>query len=640
MKYDRLTQYIEIFQPGYSAGTWFFDKEHSGTVDDPIQMPFVMFDQNMMKFMDEFYESGIAVKNYKEIMETAGIEDEQFDFVNLHILNEEVVCAILTYIIRADRFCEGYLKSKIEQGTVTRLLIRLKDIDEYNPYPNFHVDFVKGQRIAEVQTVMLKDMGFPYDLESKDTEYKSLDSKMVARLEDEFMYLIEELLPRNLQDLFYIVGLEPCQAYWKIYEGAVRRLQIPRCENHNNKDYGKFIGYVEDGIKDLYRKGYTFTEIYESTCATKGMISEIDAERFNQEINTSEIDRILFRQSDCRYTCGVIIDHVIYDYAVERDGKTVLLIKVPIVGEPMSLERKRESYADYAGIGMIPVLVIDSYELQFNDSLGKEITMALRDPSYVSVHNERESMELDDFDEEILDGCYIPREDYEPVHIGRVKRIKLVSNCLCYGPAPMPEDEAEQHLTICSDGRVFFSSYIVGNREDFKYEKARMERHDITDTKANYILATIGSFFEEKYIENFATDCGNWDIEIINEQDRKFHFGGSLCTDLVYRQEALSLLLREFIEMPELLGFDGDIRNEIHVDEGEYIFVEVSFESSEKTYCYICDDKLIQEYDEVLVPVGQDNIEKVAIVESVEVHTEDDAPYPVEKCKHVIKRLV
>lgn len=152
--------------------------------------------------------------------------------------------------------------------------------------------------------------------------------------------------------------------------------------------------------------------------------------------------------------------------------------------------------------------------------------------------------------------------------------------------------------------------------------------------------ATIGSFFEEKYIENFATDCGNWDIEIINEQDRKFHFGGSLCTDLVYRQEALSLLLREFIEMPELLGFDGDIRNEIHVDEGEYIFVEVSFESSEKTYCYICDDKLIQEYDEVLVPVGQDNIEKVAIVESVEVHTEDDAPYPVEKCKHVIKRLV
>ena len=89
------------------------------------------------------------------------------------------------------------------------------------------------------------------------------------------------------------------------------------------------------------------------------MISEINAERFNQEINTSEIDRILFRQSDCRYTCGVIIDHVFYDYAVERDGKTVLLIKVPIVGEPMSLERKRESYADYAGIGMIPVLVID-----------------------------------------------------------------------------------------------------------------------------------------------------------------------------------------------------------------------------------------------------------------------------------------
>ena len=82
-------------------------------------MPFVMFDQNVMKFMDEFYESGIAVKNYKEIMETAGVEDEQFDFVNLHILNEEVVCAILTYIIRADRFCEGV---KLSALTVAKSL--------------------------------------------------------------------------------------------------------------------------------------------------------------------------------------------------------------------------------------------------------------------------------------------------------------------------------------------------------------------------------------------------------------------------------------------------------------------------------------------------------------------------------------
>lgn len=55
---------------------------------------------------------------------------------------------------------------------------------------------------------------------------------------------------------------------------------------------------------------------------------------------------------------------------------------------------------------------------------------------------------------------------------------------------------------------------------------------------------------------------------------------------------------------------------------------------------HICNDKLIQEYDEVLVLGVQDNIEKVAIVESVEAHTKDDAPYLVEKCKHVIKRMI
>ena len=238
-----------------------------------------------------------------------------------------------------------------------------------------------------------------------------------------------------------------------------------------------------------------------------------------------------------------------------------------------------------------------------------------------------------------MNAYYSPREDVKPVHIGKVKRMKLISNCLCYGPSPMPEDEAEQHLTICSDGRVYFSSYVVGNREDFKYEKSRMERHDISDTKANYILSVIGIYFEEKYIDTFATDCGDWAIEIINEQDEKFYYRGSLCTELIFRQELLSQLMREYLGLPELLGFDGVARTEIKLNDGEYIFVEVSFVNSEKTYCYISNDKMIQEYDEVLVPVGNDNSEIVATVESVKVYSTDNAPYPIDKCKHVIRRV-
>lgn len=300
MKYYSVTKYIDTFTPEYDAGTWFIDRNSAGTVDDPIQLPYVMLDGEVIKFVDDFYQSGIAVENYQEIMEAAGITNDNFDFLNLHRLNEKAVCAILTFIIRSDRFCEGYLKEKKEQGTVVRILKRLREIDEYNPYPDFHVDFVKGQKIAEVKTVMLADMGFPDDIPSKDTEYKNLDHKLVSKLEDEFIYLIEELLPRNLQDLFYKVGLEPCQAYWKIFEGTVRRFNIPRYEDHNDSNYGKFIDFAETGIENLWRKGYTFTEIYECTCVTKTMINDLYLD---------EIERALFNQKDYRYT---------HDYVVKK----------------------------------------------------------------------------------------------------------------------------------------------------------------------------------------------------------------------------------------------------------------------------------------------------------------------------------
>ena len=633
MKYVSLTKYIDTFHPGYSAGTWVVDKEHSGTEDDPIHLPFVNLDQKVMDFMEDFYKSGISVNNYKEVLESAGIAEGLFDFVNLHILSPEVVCAMLTYMIRADRFCEGYLMAGIEHGTVARILKRLKEIDENNPYPDFHVKFVKGQRIADVKTVMLRDMGFPHDLPDRDAEYKTLDQQLISQLEDEFMYLIEELLPRNLQDLFYKVGLEPCHAYWQIYEGAVRKLQIPRVENHNDSDYGKFIGFVEAGIEKLWRKGYSLTEIYECTCATKAMISEN---------SPNHIDRILFEQKDYRYSRGFFVDGVLYDYAVSREDKIVLLIRCVDTEELLASNRDEYELKNYAGANQIPVLIVDTYESLCSDSLGKDIGMALRNPAYVEEYNRRITGEfdVDEFDMENTndtDECYVARE---PVHIGRVKRIKLISNCLCWGPPPEPEDEAEQHLSICSDGRVYFSSYNVGSRIDFKYEKARYERHDISEAKASYLLSTIGSYFEEQYIDCFATDCGSWDIEIINESGDRFQFSGALCSELVYRKEGLSQLLRECIELPELLAFDGNARKEICVGEGEYIFVEVSFENSSKTYCYICDDKLIKEYDEVLVPVGHENNEVVATVESVDVFSAKDAPYPVDKCKHVIRRVI
>ena len=69
----------------------------------------------------------------------------------------------------------------------------------------------------------------------------------------------------------------------------------------------------------------------------------------------------------------------------------------------------------------------------------------------------------------------------------------------------------------------------------------------------------------------------------------------------------------------------------------ELIFCNVVFEEQGKTYCYLTEDESLKPGDVVIVPVGADHVEQVAKIESVEYHVAEEAPYPVEKIKHIIK---
>lgn len=39
------------------------------------------------------------------------------------------------------------------------------------------------------------------------------------------------------------------------------------------------------------------------------------------------------------------------------------------------------------------------------------------------------------------------------------------------------------------------------------------------------------------------------------------------------------------------------------------------------------------------MPVGRDGELKTVIVDSVELHTAEDAPFPIDKCKKVVRRI-
>lgn len=80
-------------------------------------------------------------------------------------------------------------------------------------YPDFHVNIRKDGRVNGVEPVTLTDMGLPYDLDYPEQPVGELPKKLYENFVEEFIFLIDELLPRDIQDLFYKATLDPRRAY-------------------------------------------------------------------------------------------------------------------------------------------------------------------------------------------------------------------------------------------------------------------------------------------------------------------------------------------------------------------------------------------------------------------------------------------
>lgn len=113
---------------------------------------------------------------------------------------------------------------------------------------------------------------------------------------------------------------------------------------------------------------------------------------------------------------------------------------------------------------------------------------------------------------------------------GTLKKMRIVSNNICYGPMPDPNDEVEQHLIINDEGRVWFSGYNFGQSGE-RYEKARSKNFKIEKVATDRLLCAIAAYFGNEYDEIFATDIGNWEMELINTDGIAYKFRGSLCAD-------------------------------------------------------------------------------------------------------------
>ena len=90
------------------------------------------------------------------------------------------------------------------------------------------------------------------------------------------------------------------------------------------------------------------------------------------------------------------------------------------------------------------------------------------------------------------------------------------------------------------------------------------------------------------------------------------------------------------------IGF-GDILNpKVYLHRrrtrSDYIYCSVRFHSAYQSYYYLTDDESIRAGDNVLVPVGLTNVEKMAQVVKVEYYSKDKVPFPVEDTKWIIRK--
>lgn len=139
---------------------------------------------------------------------------------------------------------------------------------------------------------------------------------------------------------------------------------------------------------------------------------------------------------------------------------------------------------------------------------------------------------------------------------GTLKKMRVISNNICYGPMPEPNEEVEQHLTINNEGRVWFSGYNFGCGGE-RYEKARSKNFKIDKDATDKLFDAIAAYFGNEYMEVFATDIGDWVMELTNSEGMTYKFRGSLCADFDYEGKDLSDLVRDTVGMAAVCMFVG-----------------------------------------------------------------------------------
>lgn len=250
----------------------------------------------------------------------------------------------------------------------------------------------------------------------------------------------------------------------------------------------------------------------------------------------------------------------------------------------------------------------------------KKIDMGLRHRMAIEVsHATDVDLKLQLFERMVKDGSI-------PATRGVPKKISLLSDSQGYGPFPADDEEVIQKLTINDRGGVYIT-YC-----NHAKTALRREQFHISPAVAASLIQDVNTTFAIRVDKPEVTDVGAWELTITNSENRSFSFSGPLYLDWRSPLTNLSENLRDALDRPMLFGFDGNAEEKLQ-------FVSVCFDFGGQEYSYLAEGMELYVGDTVEVPVGNHDRKTIATVVAIEYCTEDDAPYPVEDIKCVIRKI-
>ncbi|NLZ82193.1 MAG: hypothetical protein GX915_00845 [Clostridiales bacterium] len=133
--YKSLTDYLPNIEKD-KWGKWIIDKDSKGTLENPIQMPYVSysdmvrhFTEDVYAFMDEHPE--YELNRYNDILEENNIvwEKKSMQEKDISALDGRSIMALIMGAVHSEKFCDGALLTFFNSGTITKWLEQLKEID-------------------------------------------------------------------------------------------------------------------------------------------------------------------------------------------------------------------------------------------------------------------------------------------------------------------------------------------------------------------------------------------------------------------------------------------------------------------------------------------------------------------------------